>query len=233
MIAALDILKELKKKQLSGIKSLAILLDPDKIEVEYLHHWLNKIPKETDYIFVGGSMVENGKTDNVVKALKLICNLPVILFPGDVNQISSNADALLFLSLMSGNNPEYLIGQQLKSVKHLRNSSLEIIPTSYILIDGGKTCTTEKVTKTKAIPQSDIEKITDIALAAQYSGKQLIYLEAGSGAKFPVDPEIISEVRNTVNIPIIVGGGIRSIETMQKAYSTGADVVVMGTIFEN
>jgi putative glycerol-1-phosphate prenyltransferase len=232
MIASAEILKELQIKREKGIKSLAILLDPDKIEVDALPKWLRKIPLESDYIFVGGSSVEDGKTEQVIKALKAINSLPVILFPGDVNQITAQADALLFLTLMSGENPEYLIRQQIKSVKHLKSLDLEIISTAYILIDGGKICTTEQVTNTRAIPQTEVEKITDIALAAQYSGKQLIYLEAGSGAKYPINPEIISEVQSVLNIPIIVGGGIRSQLQMQKAYNAGADLVVMGTVFE-
>lgn len=232
MIYALNILKELKSKSLTGATSLSVLLDPDKIEINELSRWLQNIPKTTDYIFVGGSKVENGKTEQVVKNLKTMSALPIILFPGDVNQITSYADGLLFLTLMSGENPKYLIRQQIKSVKHLKNTSIEVIPTAYLLIDGGKTCTTENITGTTAIPQTAIEKIVDIAMAAQYSGKQLIYLEAGSGAHFPVKPEIISKVKAAVSIPIIVGGGIRTDQQKQKAYKAGADVVVMGTVFE-
>lgn len=232
MIASQVILKELESKQITGVKSLAILLDPDNIETNKLSKWLQKIPQETDYIFVGGSRVKNGKTGQIVSVLKNLTNLPVILFPGNVNQITSRADALLFLTLMSGENPEYLIRQQIKSVQYLRETALEIIPTAYILIDGGKTCTTEKVTNTKAIPQSDVQKIVDVALAGQYSGKKLIYLEAGSGANIPVNAEVISKVKSAVNIPLIVGGGIRTYKQRRSAYSAGADLVVIGTAFE-
>lgn len=233
MISVTNILKDFKTKQLADVKSLAVLLDPDKIEVDGLKSWLTKIPSDTDYIFVGGSEVENGKTDKIVRTLKKLTTLPIILFPGDVNQITPHADALLFLSLMSGDNPEYLIHQQVKAVKHLRDSNLEVIPTAYILINGGKTCTTERVSNTSAISQSDVQKIVDITLAAQYAGKQLIYLEAGSGAKSPVSIEIIKEVRKAVELPLIVGGGIRSETQKQTAYKAGADVVVMGTVFED
>jgi len=232
MISTIEFLKELKVKQSEGVKSLVILLDPGNIENNGLSEWLKKIPQDTDYIFVGGSSVENGKTEQTVKALKALSHLPIILFPGNVNQITPNADALLFLSLMSGENPEYLIRQQIKSVKYLKNSNLEIIPTGYILIDGGKTCSTEKVTLTSAIPQTEVDYILDVALAAQYSGKQLIYLEAGSGAKYPVSSQIITKVRNTVDIPLIVGGGIRNDQQRQNAFKAGADMVVMGTVFE-
>jgi putative glycerol-1-phosphate prenyltransferase len=233
MISSVQLLKAIKEKQNLGIKSLAVLLDPDKIEADALSNWIMKIPQETDYILVGGSSVEDAKTGQIVEALKAISALPIILFPGDVNQITPHADALLFLSLMSGENPEYLIRQQVKSVNYLKHTDLEIIPTGYILIDGGQTCTTEKITNTKAIPQNQIEKIVDIALAAQYSGKQLIYLEAGSGAKYPVHPDIIKKVSNSVNIPVITGGGIRTLQQRQAAYDAGADMVVMGTAFED
>jgi len=232
MISAVDILKDLRIKHQTKVKSLAVLIDPDKIEVESISKLLKNIPEKTDYIFVGGSKVENGKTDKIVRSLKSISALPIVLFPGDVNQITPNADALLFLSLMSGDNPEYLIHQQVKAVKYLKQTNLEIIPTAYILIDGGKTCTTERITRTKAIPQSEVQSIVDIALAAQYAGKKLIYLEAGSGARFPIKSEIIKDVRKEIDVPLIVGGGIRTKKQRQIAYDAGADMVVMGTVFE-
>ncbi len=232
MISTFDILKDLKIKQLANLKLLAVLVDPDKVEVDSISKLLNIIPEQTNYIFVGGSQVENGKTEKIVKAIKTLSTLPIILFPGNINQIAPSADALLFLSLMSGDNPEYLIHQQVKSVKHLANTNLEIIPTSYILIDGGKSCTTERITKTKAINQNEIDLIVDISLASQYAGKQLIYLEAGSGAKTPVKAEIIRAVKAKVKLPIIVGGGIRTLKQRQTAYNAGADMVVMGTVFE-
>jgi putative glycerol-1-phosphate prenyltransferase len=232
MISALDILKDIRHKKQAGLKLLSVLIDPDKVKTRSIPTLLKKFPEQTDYIFVGGSRVENGKTDQIVKTLKTLSSLPVILFPGDVNQITPKADGILFLSLMSGENPEYLIRQQIKSVKQLKHSNLEIIPTGYILINGGKTCTTEKVTLTSAIPQTEVDYIVDVALAAQYSGKQLIYLEAGSGAKYPVSLKIISEVRNAVDIPLIVGGGIRNAQQRTKVFKAGADMVVMGTVFE-
>ena len=133
---------------------------------------------------------------------------------------------------MSGDNPEYLVHQQVKSVRYLQQTNLEIIPTAYILIDGGKTTAVEEVSQTKAISQNEVQKIVDTAVAGMYSGKQLIYLEAGSGAKFPVKPEIIKAVKQQINIPLIVGGGIRTNQQRQTAYDAGADMVVMGTVFE-
>ncbi|PKD21894.1 geranylgeranylglyceryl phosphate synthase [Salegentibacter salinarum] len=216
----------------NGKKQLAILVDPDKFIEAETGFYLKKLPKETTHIFVGGSTVDKSKTEKTVHAIKVETDLPVILFPGDYSQITEIADALLFLSLISGRNPEYLIEQQVKSVEKLKNSKLEIIPTAYILIDGGKECAVQRVSGTKPIPQSQVETIVNTALAGEFSGKKLIYLEAGSGADFPVSEEIIAEAKKALTIPLIVGGGIRSLEQQNKAYKAGADMIVMGTHFE-
>lgn len=217
----------------NGRKLLAILIDPDKFIEAETKLYLKKLPKQTTHIFVGGSTVEKSKTGKTVKAIKTETDLPVILFPGDYSQITETADALLFLSLLSGRNPEYLIEQQVKSVEKLKNSKLEIIPTAYILIDGGKESAVQRVSRTKPILQSQVETIVNTALAGEFSGKKLIYLEAGSGADFPVSEKIITEVKKALNIPLIVGGGIRSLEQQENAYRAGADMIVMGTQFEN
>lgn len=211
---------------------LAILIDPDKFDISQINSFLKKIPKGTTHIFVGGSTVETGKTEETVKALKAETKLPIFLFPGDYSQISNLADVILFLTLLSGRNAEYLIGQQIKSISKLRFSDLEIIPTGYILIDGGTTSAVSKVTKTQPLPQDNIEAIVHTALAGQYMGAKFIYLEAGSGADFPVNPKIISEVKNAIKISLIVGGGIRTELQKHAAYKAGADMVVMGTAYE-
>jgi len=154
------------------------------------------------------------------------------LFPGDYSQLTNEADAVLFLSLLSGRNTEYLIGQQLKSVSFLQNASLEVISTGYILIDGGTISAVERVSETKPLTQSNSNAIVETALAGQYMGAKLIYLEAGSGARIAVQAEIISEVKKAIEIPLIVGGGIRTEEQKLIAYDAGADMVVMGTVFE-
>ncbi|MBI6117163.1 phosphoglycerol geranylgeranyltransferase [Salegentibacter maritimus] len=223
---------EISRASTKGEKLLAILIDPDKFKEPEAEAYLKRIPKETSHIFVGGSSVAKCKTEKTVNSIKKHTNLPVILFPGDYSQITETADALLFLSLLSGRNPEYLIEQQIKSVKNLRNSSLQIIPTAYILIDGGKECAVQRISKTKPIPQFQVEAIVDTALAGEFSGKKLIYLEAGSGADFPVSEEIISKVKKAISIPLIVGGGIRSRVQQNSAYKAGADMIVMGTQFE-
>lgn len=214
-------------------KLLAVLVDPDKFDESKAAIFLSNLPEETSHIFIGGSTVAEGRTCEVVKRLKNLSKLPLILFPGDHSQISAHADSLLFLSLISGRNPEYLIEQQVRSVKKIKNTRLEIIPTGYILIDGGKKCTVHKVSNTFPLPQHDIENIVNTALAGQYSGKKLIYLEAGSGAEIPVSEEIIRAVKEALDIPLIVGGGIRSEQQLQKTYKAGADLVVIGTAFEN
>lgn len=211
---------------------LAILIDPDKVNFSTFSKTLKHLPASSTHIFVGGSTVKEFLTDAVVKILKEETNLPVVIFPGDYTQITQRADALLFLSLFSGRNPEFLIEQQVKSVSRLKNSALEIIPTAYLLIDGGKETSVQRVSQTQPMSQENVEAIVNTALAAEFSGKQLIYLEAGSGAKNPVSTRIISEVKKAVNVPVIVGGGINSTVQLEKAYQAGANLVVVGTAFE-
>jgi putative glycerol-1-phosphate prenyltransferase len=214
-------------------KQLAILIDPDKFNTSETGSFLKKIPMETTHLFVGGSTVTNGETEGTVKALKAETELPVFLFPGDHSHITPYADVLLFLTLLSGRNAEYLVGQQIKSISKLKNSVLEVISTGYILIDGGTESAVSKVTKTQPLPQENVEAIVNTALAGQFMGAKLIYLEAGSGAKFPVKPAIISEVKKALKIPLIVGGGIKNKDQKNAAYAAGADMIVMGTAFEN
>ncbi len=214
-------------------KQLTVLIDPDKFKLKEAASFLQKIPKATTHIFVGGSTVEEGRTEACITFLKRETTLPVVIFPGDHSQITPAADALLFLSLISGRNPEYLIEQQVRSVDRLRKMQLEVIPTGYILVDGGRECAVQRVSNTLPMCQSNPEKIVDTALAGEYSGKKLIYLEAGSGAENPISEEIITAVKQAVSIPLIIGGGIRTTEQLKTAYAAGADMVVVGTAFEN
>lgn len=213
-------------------KQLAILIDPDVFDNSETEHFLNKLPSKTTHLFVGGSTVEKDKTEATVTSLKTNSSLPIVLFPGDESQITLKADALLFLSLLSGRNPEYLIGQQVRAISKLRDTNLEIIATGYILIFGGNPSAVERVSETSPMPQEDIQAIVDTAKAGEYLGKKLIYLEAGSGAKFPVNSSVIKAVKKAINIPLIVGGGIKNDKQKKEAYDAGADMVVMGTIFE-
>ena len=213
-------------------KLLAVLVDPDKFDIDEAAQFLRKLPAATTHIFVGGSTVRLGETEKLVKALKWATAKPILIFPGDVNQISAEADGLLFLSLLSGRSAEYLIGQQIRAVRPLRETKLPSISTGYILIDGGNQSAVQRVTGTLPMPQEDIQEVVDTAKAGELIGNKLIYLEAGSGAVTPVSAEIIAAVRSELSIPIIVGGGIRTEEQKQVAYSAGADMVVMGTAFE-
>lgn len=224
-----DILVAKQKEQ----KLLAVLIDPEKININDIPEFFTKVHQSfITHVFVGGSTDVDQKMELVVKTIKQYTHLPVLIFPGSYEQITEAADAILFLSLLSGRNPEYLIEQQILSVSKLIASELEIIPTGYILIDGGVETTVQRVSETKPIPQEQQQTILHTALAGQFAGKQLIYLEAGSGAKNMVNPTIISEVSNMLQIPLIVGGGIRSRKQLDNAFQAGADLVVIGTAFE-
>ena len=222
----------LKAKQ-NNNKLLAVLIDPEKTQVHSIANFIKLVNQSiATHILVGGSTDKNNNIEDVVVEIKKHTLLPVILFPGNFNQVTSKADAILFLSLISGRNPEYLIEQQVEAALKVKESDLEIIPTGYILIDGGKETAVERVSKTKPISQSDSELILKTALAGEFLGKKVIYLEAGSGAAIPADPSVINYIKNKLEIPLIVGGGIRSLEQIQSVYNAGADMIVIGTAFE-
>ena len=215
-------------------KLVAVLIDPEKMDLKNITRFLKKVHNSiATHIFVGGSTDINNETENLVLAVKKETNLPVVLFPGDVSQITNKADGILFLSLLSGRNPKYLIDQQIEAAPILKKTSLEIIPTGYILIDGKKETATQKVSNTKPISQENTTLILDTSLAGEFSGKKLIYLEAGSGATEVVSDIIIKQVSKIISVPLIIGGGIRSKKQLEKAFTAGADLVVIGTAFEN
>lgn len=214
-------------------KQLVVLIDPDKMKVEDVSSFIFKVNQSiATHVFVGGSEVDENVTETLVIEIKKHTNLPVILFPGDVIQITNKADGILFLSLISGRNPEYLIGKHVKAISKLRGSKLEILPTAYILIENGKQTSVERVSETKPLKRNKLQTIIDTAKAGELLGMQLIYLEAGSGATHAIEPEIISKVKEELTVPLIVGGGIRSKEELELAYKAGADLVVIGTAFE-
>ncbi len=227
------IINRINNAKIKGEKLLAILLDPDKLALHKIETTIATIKQNSvDFIFVGGSTVSKGLTDVFVRKIKEFTPLPIVIFPGDHHQITNQANALLFLSLLSGRNPEYLIGQQIKAVQKLKNSMLEIIPTGYLLIDGGVKTAVQRVSKTQPLSQKNIETIVDTAMAGEFLGMQLIYLEAGSGATLTVNTKIIKKVSEHISIPLIVGGGIKTKQQLQNAYQNGADLVVIGTAFE-
>lgn len=215
-------------------KLLAILLDPDKIDWSGIAELAIKInASPATHLFIGGSLVISDKIDGLVVFLKQNCTLPVVLFPGNPSQISDKADGILFLSLLSGRNPDFLIGHQVKAAPILKNTTLEIIPTGYLLIESGGETAVEKISGTAPMPVADPRKILHTAMAAEMLGNKLVYLEAGSGAENAVPLEIIRLISQNIKIPLIVGGGIRSQSAIQNAYDSGADMVVIGTAFEN
>ena len=215
-------------------KLLAILLDPDKIVLKNLPSLISKINQSpATHIFIGGSQVKTTILDELIVKIKQNCNLPIVLFPGNPSQISAEADAILFLSLISGRNPDYLIEHQVKAAPILKQTKLEIISTGYILIDSGTETAVERVSKTKPLERRNLDLVLATAQAGEMLGNKLIYLEAGSGAKRAVPLEIIKLVAQNIEIPLLVGGGIVDLQGIQKAYDAGADLVVIGTAFEN
>ncbi|MDA0177698.1 geranylgeranylglyceryl/heptaprenylglyceryl phosphate synthase [Mesoflavibacter profundi] len=216
-----------------GNKLLAVLIDPDKFQLKNALQFIDKVNKSIiTHIFIGGSEVGQNVTQQLVEVIKMLTDLPIVLFPGDVTQISKDADAILFLSLLSGRNPDYLIDKQVQAVPLLEKTQLEVISTGYILIESGKTTAVQRVTNTLPLNRTDVDAITNTAKAGELLGKKLIYLEAGSGATYEVPAEVISSVKNKIDIPLIVGGGIRTKTQIENAFIAGADMVVIGTAFE-
>lgn len=215
-------------------KLLAILLDPDKIIWENLEFLIEKIKQSpATHIFIGGSHVQNDILDELIIRLKEKTSLPIVLFPGNPSQISAKADAILFLSLLSGRNPDYLIEHQVNAAPILKKTQLEIISTGYILIESGGETAVSRVSKTQPLDRNNSDYVLQTAQAGEMLGHKLIYLEAGSGAKQAVPLEMIKKVSNNIIIPLIVGGGIIDLQGIQNAYEAGADLVVIGTAFEN
>lgn len=213
-------------------KMIAVLLDPDKCRGRVLSATISAmLSNQPDFIFVGGSHTL-APTDTFIDLLKEETKADVILFPGDASQFSANAHAMLYLSLLSGRNAEFLIGQHITSSVAIKNSDVEVISTGYVLIDGGKPSSVEYISNTKPIPNDKKEIALSTAVAAELLGMKMVYLEAGSGAIHPVPSEMIEYVANGLSLPLIVGGGIKTVEDLTKAYDAGADIVVVGNIIE-
>ena len=226
-----DLLVERKQ---AGLKSFAVLIDPDKIDnLSSCMNLVNmSIENKVDFFLVGGSLLTNLNLNKVVALIKDNCNIPVILFPGSNMHINAAADALLFLSLISGRNSDLLIGQHVVAAPILKKSKLEILPTGYILIDGGNVSTVSYMSNTTPIPADKFSVATCTALAGEMLGLKLIYLDAGSGALNPISSKMISSVRKAIEVPLIIGGGINSVEKADKALEAGADLIVIGNAIE-
>lgn len=230
----MSIYQQILKSKSESKKLLAILLDPDKLTVENLSNLIQKINQSpATHILVGGSSFNGSHLDDLIIALKSKIRLPIILFPGNPSQISNKADGILFLTLLSGRNPDYLIEHQVNAVPIINKTNLEVISTGYILIESGNETAVERVSQTKPLDRTNFEYVLQTAQAGAFIGNKLIYLEAGSGAKLSVPTEMILIVSQNINVPLIVGGGIRSIVEIDAAFKAGADIVVIGTAFEN
>ena len=222
-------------KQFSSQKGqIAILIDPDKSnkEGDLIRLIRNAEIAEIDYFFIGGSTVTKSDFEKVISILKNNTIIPLIIFPGSTHQISEKADAILYLSLISGRNPDYLIGQHVNSANELFEMDIEIMPTGYILIDGGNKSSVAYVSQTTPIPRDQTNIATKTAIAGVLQGKQIIYFDAGSGAKKTIPIEMIKNVQK-LNVPIIVGGGIKKIETINEYKNSGVNVIVLGNHIEN
>ncbi|MDD3003319.1 geranylgeranylglyceryl/heptaprenylglyceryl phosphate synthase [Flavobacterium sp.] len=213
---------------------LAVLLDPDKIDFDNIKHLVEKINQApATHIFIGGSLVFSDVIEKIITEIKRFTTLPLLLFPGHPSQIALNADGILFLSLLSGRNPDYLIEHQKSAAPLLKKSNLEVIPTAYLLIESGAKTAVERVSKTHPILRNNIAEAVATAQAGELMGHKLIYLEAGSGAVQAVSSEMIEAVAKSVDVPVIVGGGIKTKKGIENAYNHGATLVVIGTAFEN
>lgn len=227
------IIKALTEKKKTGKKSFAVLIDPDKVNALILDEIIElSVAAKVDYLLVGGSLVISNYLDECVQHIKQNCDLPVILFPGSPTQVSKYADALLYLSLISGRNPELLIGQHVVTAPFVKQSGLEIMPTGYIVIDGGAPTTVSYISNASPIPADKNEIAMCTAMAGEMLGMKLIYMDAGSGAKRPITESMIKLVADNIEAPLIVGGGIIHPEKAYLNCKAGADVIVVGNAIE-
>lgn len=227
------ILESLQDFKKSGQKKFVVLIDPDKVTTKQLEYLSELgLTSKVDYFFIGGSLLVHNQLDNCIEVLKRLSDIPLILFPGNTFQINKKADAILFLSLISGRNPELLIGNHVIAAPYIKASGLEVLPTGYILIDGGKPTSVSYMSNTNPIPSGKNDIALCTAMAGEMLGLQLIYLDAGSGAKNPVQASMIQKIAQSIEIPLIVGGGIRTAEQAFKSAEAGADIIIVGNALE-
>lgn len=228
-----QILQELQDRKAKGIKSFTLLIDPDKFNQAILRRFLEiNAFEKVDFIFVGGSLINGSNIHSTIGEIKKHTNRPVILFPGNSIHIDLQADAILFLSLISGRNPEFLIGQQVVAAPFLKKSNLEILPTGYMLIESGQPTTASYMSNTIPIPHNKPDVAACTALAGEMLGLKLIYADAGSGAQKPISHAMIQLLRKTIDVPLIIGGGIQTAQKALEVLKSGADMIVLGTAIE-
>lgn len=227
------IYQQIITRKRTGKKSFAVLIDPDKVDANSIQALVNlAVAANVDFFFVGGSLVISSHLDECIQQIKASCHIPVILFPGSPSQVSKYADALLYLSLISGRNPELLIGQHVISAPFVKKSGLEIMPTGYMVIDGGAPTTVSYISNASPIPADKSEIAMCTAMAGEMLGMKLIYMDAGSGAKRPITETMIENVAKHIEIPLIVGGGITEPEKAYLNCKAGADIIVVGNAIE-
>ena len=227
------IYQSLLQKKAKGEKSFAVLVDPDKVTIETIDELTSlALEAAVDYLFIGGSLVISNRLDEVVQQAKKNCDIPVILFPGSPSQLSPFADALLYLSLISGRNPELLIGQHVISAPFVRQTGIEIMSTGYMVIDGGAPTTVSYISNATPIPADKNEIAMCTAMAGEMLGMKLIYMDAGSGAKRPISESMIEKVSQVIEVPLVIGGGITDPEKAYRNCKAGADVIVIGNAIE-
>ncbi len=225
------IYETIKQNIANGKKMLAVLIDPDK-GIFSLPGFIQQIKMfPPDFILVGGSLIFKS-VEKTIEIIKQACSVPVILFPGNALQFTDKADAMLYLSLISGRNSEFLIGQHVTSSYAIKKSGIEVLSTGYILVDGGKPTSVEYMSNTMPIPPDKPEIAVATAVAGELIGHKLIYLEAGSGALCPIPANMITAVKENTDVPLIVGGGLRTMSDIRQALQSGADIVVVGNVLE-
>lgn len=228
-----NIYHSLTERKSNGKKSFAVLIDPDKVNDQNMVSLIDMaILAKVDYFLVGGSLVISSYLDECIQLIKKSCSIPVVLFPGSPSQVSKYADALLYLSLISGRNPELLIGQHVVSAPAVKKSGLEIMPTGYMVIDGGAPTTVSYISNASPLPSDKNEIAMCTAMAGEMLGMRLIYMDAGSGAKKAISESMIHQVSNCIDVPLIVGGGITTAEKAYLNCKAGADVIVVGNAIE-
>lgn len=225
---------EVLEKINSQFGQIAILIDPEKVKnIKSLITLVNKINlAAADFIFIGGSTVSRDEFTKAIEIVKAHTQIPIVIFPGSNIQLSNKANALLYLSLVSGRNPDYLIGQHIESAEDVLNLRIEVLPTAYILVDGERPSSVAYVSQTSPIPRSQTNIAVKTALAATLQGKKIVFLDAGSGAKKSVPFEMINALKQKVACPIIVGGGIKDIQTIEKYKDLKVNVIVIGNKIE-
>lgn len=228
-----QIYKALCSRKLSGKKSFGLLIDPDNVNEEKIDKLMPlAIDAAVDYFLVGGSLVISDYLDDCVRSIKRSCDIPVLLFPGNNTQVSKYADALLYLSLISGRNPDLLIGQHVISAPSVKKSGIEIISTGYMVIDGGAPTTVSYISNATPLPADKVDIAMCTAMAGEMLGLKLIYMDAGSGAKTPITESMIRRVSSNIEVPLIIGGGIKDPEKAYLNCKAGADMIIIGNAIE-